>query len=436
MSRSAHSARARTLRLCVMAAVACWGCGGRGTAPGADTEVLDDTTESTTTDTAVAGGRTGSASRPNATGVRASAGGRMSDGGGDAVSGGSAGTAQRAGTGGSSGSSSMTMSSAGAGSGGHGGQGAGASATGSAAGSGAMAGAHGAGASAAGGGGGMHAAAGSGGGGEVQPCATATDPFRKLECVEGDCVQCERAAMQPIACTSAHDHCVNMAGTATAGPGAGKPRAALCADLLACVRRTSCVGSYNWSDCLCGVNVSTDACFTASSIGSLTGACRDEIVTAAEVPANDPSPLATLAVRLEDPSYPVGAAAALISGCDYLHCAYACKVCAPGVDPGCSASAGAGGHAGAAGTAGHAGAGGASGVGGSGGEAGRAGSGGTAGGNMAAGSGGSLGLGGRSASIGGSGGSGGGGGSGAGASGRSSAAGNGGVAGVNGAGPA
>jgi hypothetical protein len=124
------------------------------------------------------------------------------------------------------------------------------------------------------------------------------------------CDTCERSM-----CGASSADCVAAPGLALAGPKQGRPRAELCLDLLACIRRTGCA-QVSVEDCYCGAGVTKAVC-----AGRPTGMCRSAVEEGAE--SNDP---AVVFGRLFNESYATGKAFILIEGCDRNLCSTSCSL--------------------------------------------------------------------------------------------------------------
>ena len=98
-----------------------------------------------------------------------------------------------------------------------------------------------------------------------------------------------------------------------------------CGELLECVRATDCA-RRKFSDCLCGMGVSTDECWKRN-FEAMTGPCRTLMAAAAGT--TDP---ARLRDRLQDLTYPTGTASAVVS-CDRTSCPTECGLDRPGAEP-------------------------------------------------------------------------------------------------------
>jgi hypothetical protein len=75
--------------------------------------------------------------------------------------------------------------------------------------------------------------------------------------------------------------CAMLVGNATAGPKTGMARSKLCQDYVDCAHRTKCA-QHGYFDCLCGKDVDYGSDCYGKDVTSLTGACRAEVLAAAE----------------------------------------------------------------------------------------------------------------------------------------------------------
>jgi cysteine-rich repeat protein len=138
--------------------------------------------------------------------------------------------------------------------------------------------------------------------------------------------ECDACAAS--SCAARLDPCLGLAGSATAGPDQGAPRAALCDELRACVHQSGCAGESAISGtqspagsgrylehCYCG-NSGT-ACFE----GGANGSCRAEVEAALET--TDPIEILGR-VGGADPAYPIFAALDELLLCELESCSGMC----------------------------------------------------------------------------------------------------------------
>jgi cysteine-rich repeat protein len=130
-------------------------------------------------------------------------------------------------------------------------------------------------------------------------------------------------------CSDLKKGCYELAGQASAGPALGLNKSELCADVMACVRRTGCstiayAGSGGVEACYCGAGVDISVCLS----GTPAGPCKDDI----EAGAESVSPT-DVGARFLDVSYAAGAALKLVARCDQKACLSRC-------DPSAKADAG------------------------------------------------------------------------------------------------
>jgi cysteine-rich repeat protein len=130
-------------------------------------------------------------------------------------------------------------------------------------------------------------------------------------------------------CSDLEKGCYELAGTAAAGPALGLNKSDLCADVIACVRRTGCAtvayaGSGGIESCYCGAGVDISVCLS----GTPAGPCKDDI----EAGAESATPV-DVGARFLDVSYATGAALKLVARCDQ-------KACQPQCDPSAARDAG------------------------------------------------------------------------------------------------
>jgi len=162
------------------------------------------------------------------------------------------------------------------------------------------------------------------------------------------CVACETKppTTEPNDCVVARMNCTEMMGRAAAGPLVGEKLSVLCANALSCMHTTGCAyesvpGTATSSDCFCGKGMDAQAC-EMQPLASLTGACKDELLAAAELTSAD----GIITKRFYDTSFASGAAIALLETCDDFYC----QVCQP-VSQGSAENGGSGGTAGSGGVA-------------------------------------------------------------------------------------
>jgi cysteine-rich repeat protein len=112
---------------------------------------------------------------------------------------------------------------------------------------------------------------------------------------------------------------------ATSGSGTGKKRRDLCKSLLTCYQRTACAKAPEKAiqDCYCG-SATSGAC--AADLDAPKGACRDEIEAASEAGTNIYN---SIYARINNGSYPLGAASQFYLRCDRGRCSNECVLGKP-----------------------------------------------------------------------------------------------------------
>ena len=128
------------------------------------------------------------------------------------------------------------------------------------------------------------------------------------------CDMCEASGTGSNNCPIWRSHCDNLTGVTGGTFMPGLPKSQLCRQIVACIHNSHCAQSFNASDCLCGTDVQTQACFTGS-FTAMRGSCRDLIAAGAETNLPD-----ELSLRFADVAYAAGSAVALVENCDYTEC--------------------------------------------------------------------------------------------------------------------
>jgi cysteine-rich repeat protein len=140
-------------------------------------------------------------------------------------------------------------------------------------------------------------------------CTVEEEPAGICEAPPNACAECSCTS-----CATQIAACEGATGNAAAGPGAGQPKAELCAAVVKCGQAAGCRGSV----CFCG---------TATLIECLggmgNGPCQAEIFAAAET--EDP---VEVSGRQQDNTFAIGLSNA-VSTCSVNSCAAACPAAAP-----------------------------------------------------------------------------------------------------------
>jgi hypothetical protein len=139
----------------------------------------------------------------------------------------------------------------------------------------------------------------------------------------GTCDACENVAhaeaLGSTNCPDSRMRCNQLLGTtAPTSPIPNASKATLCRQIVDCVHRTHCAKDFNLTDCLCGTHADPNVCFSAT-LAEAAGPCRDLIAAGGES-----NLMVDLANRFSDPTFAIGAAAAVVETCDYLACAKEC----------------------------------------------------------------------------------------------------------------
>lgn len=130
--------------------------------------------------------------------------------------------------------------------------------------------------------------------------------------------KCETCEATAPGCKDLQTACYELDGVATEGPAQGVAKADLCAEVIACIRKSDC--AYSPADPLSGLDDGVSGCYCgdatfAECIQQQTkapnGPCKAEIEAAAETTTPK-----TVGVRGLNPSYALGGAFSLIKFCD------------------------------------------------------------------------------------------------------------------------
>jgi hypothetical protein len=98
----------------------------------------------------------------------------------------------------------------------------------------------------------------------------------------------------------------------------GQSRAEAFQQILDCFHSNHCAGTAD-TDCFCGIGVDPNNCFSTGTFASATGPCKNIVAVGAESTA-----IGDINNHFFDPTYAIGAAAAVIETCDQFACVAEC----------------------------------------------------------------------------------------------------------------